>query len=309
MDFRNELENLLRQIPEGSIARCADVARALGDAAASLAVFRFVREHPDVPGASRVLSGSGGSAAGTRFFTGFVSPKPLEALREEQREIASKVSSQDAVRNIRTIGGADVSYEGDQGYASAIVLRASDLVLTDESLVAAPVEFPYIPTYLAARERPLVEAALERLKERPDVLLVDGHGRLHPRRGGLACSVGVKLGLPTIGVAKNPMPRSEWRMPAVDAAEPVRMQGEVVGYALHMSASKRPLFVSVGHRISLRSAMRIVRLASREKAPEPLRRAHLAATEFKRRKGKKDPKMVKTRSTYERKSEAKEESD
>lgn len=309
MDFRRELEHLLRQIPEGSVARCADVARALGDATASLSVFRFLGEHPEVPGASRVLSGTGGSAAKTRFFTDFVGDRPLEKLRAEQLEIASRVSSRDAIKTIHTIGGADVSYGDDRGFASAIVLRGSDLIVTDESLATRTVHFPYIPTYLAAREVPLIEYAVDRLGERPDVLLVDGHGRLHPRRSGLACAVGVKLDMPTIGVAKNPMRGSTWRRPAIGASEPVRIDGEVLGYAFRTSASRRPIFVSVGHRVSLRSAIRIVRLVSRGKIPEPLRRAHVAATEFKRRKGKKDRKMVKTRSIHERKSEAKEESD
>lgn len=311
MDFRSEIERLLRQIPEGRVARCGDVARALGDARASMAVFRFVRDRPIVPGASRVLSGTGGSAAGARFFTDFVGDAPLEKLREKQLALAAKVSSRDAFRSVRTIAGVDVSYDADRGFATAVVLRARDLAVVDEAHVTRAVTFPYIPTYLAQREFPIVRAAIDKLAEPPTVLLVDGHGRLHPARCGLACFVGVKLGVPTIGVAKNPLSGAMERRPDVDEAVPVRVGGEVLGYAVRTSTSRRPLFVSVGHRVSLRTAVRIVRSVCVTRNPEPLRLAHNLATERKKKKRIKEKSIrrgFKTRSLpQERKPEAKGE--
>lgn len=287
MDFRREVERLLRQIPEAHVARCGDVARALGDVRASMAVFRFVAEHPDVPGASRVLSGTGVSAASAPFFADFQAKAPLEKIRAEQVALAAIVSSRDSFRSVRTIAGVDVSYEGDRGFAAAAVLRASDLAVVDEAYATRAVRFPYIPTYLAQREFPLIRAAFDRLATRPTVLLVDGHGRLHPARCGVACFVGVNLGVPTIGVAKNPLSGTMSRRPNRGESVPVRIGREILGYAIRRSSSARPLFVSVGHRVSLRTAERIVRSACVLRYPEPLRLAHSFATEWKRRKVKR----------------------
>jgi len=307
MDFRSEVERLLRQIPEGRLARCGDVARALGDVRASIAVFRFVADHPGIPGVSRIVSGTGGSAADTQFFTGFDGDAPLEKLRAEQFALAANVSSRDIFRTVSTIGGVDVSYDGDRGFATAVVLRASDLAVVEETHAARAVTFPYIPTYLAQREFPLIRAAFDRLTERPTVLLIDGHGRLHPARCGVACFAGVKLGVPTIGVAKNPLTGTMSRRPAIGESAPVRVGREVLGYAIRTSQSARPLFVSVGHRVSLRTAVRIVRSACITRHPEPLRLAHAFATEFKRRKGKRIRRGFANRSLpQERKPGAKE---
>src|SRR2546422_8193848 len=87
----------------------------------------------------------------------------------------------------------------------AVSLDANDLRVTEITAVKRQAEFPYIPTYLAYREFPGIEAAVRRLKQQPDVLLIDGHGRLHPALFGVACYVGVRLDLPTIGVAKRPL--------------------------------------------------------------------------------------------------------
>jgi len=287
MDFRREVERLLRQIPEAHVARCGDVARALGDVRASMAVFRFVAEHPDVPGASRVLSGTGASAANAPFFMDFQTRAPLEKIRAEQLALAAIVSSRDSFRSVRTIAGVDVSYDGDLGFAAAVVLRASDLAVVDEAYATRAVTFPYIPTYLAQREFPLIRAAFDRLATRPTVLLVDGHGRLHPARCGVACFVGVSLGVPTIGVAKNPLSGTMSRRPNRGESVPVRIGREILGYAIRRSSSARPLFVSVGHRVSLRTALRIVRSVCLTRNPEPLRLAHDLATEWKIRKVKR----------------------
>jgi deoxyribonuclease V len=239
-----------------------------------------------------VIAGSGASAANAHRFTDFDGRAPLLTLRKEQLAIAAKVSSRDAFGSLHTIGGVDVSYEGDRGFAVAVVLRGKDLAVVDEARARLDVDFPYVPTYLAQREFPLIRAAFERLKTRPTVLLVDGHGRLHPARCGVACFVGVKLGVPTVGVAKNPLTGTMSHHPSIGESVPVRIGGQILGYAVRTSTSARPLFVSVGHRVSLRSAVRIVRSACVTRQPEPLRLAHVLATEFKRRKRKKDSKRV-----------------
>ena len=206
--------------------------------------------------------------------------------------MAAKVSRRNGFRSLQTMGGVDVSYSGDRGFVALVVLRSSDLAVVEEVRVARDADFPYIPTYLAYREFPLIEAAFRRLREPPDVLLVDGHGRLHPARCGIACMVGVKLGVPTIGVAKNPLVGTMSRGPSVGEAVPVRFEGEILGCAIRTSESIRPLYVSTGHRVSLRTAVRIVRDLCVTRYPEPLRLADLLAREWKEDK-EKGPKKVR----------------
>jgi len=296
VDFGADVDRLLRQIPRDRFARVADVARALGDVRASLAVFRYVREHPDVPGASRVVAARGSppprAGTGTPFFLAFRGGAPLARLREEQRALAAKVSRRNGNRSLRTIGGVDVAYAGDRGFAALVVLRLPDLAVVEEVRVAHAVDFPYIPTYLAYREFPLIEAAFRRLREPPDVLLVDGHGQLHPLRCGIACAAGVQLDVPTIGVAKTPLVGSTSRHPKVGEAVPVRLGGSVSGYALRTGESIRPLYVSTGHRVSPRAAVRIVREVCVTRQPEPLRLADSLAREWKEAK-EKGPKKVR----------------
>ncbi|MEK6851783.1 MAG: endonuclease V [Candidatus Thermoplasmatota archaeon] len=292
MDFRAELKRLLRQIPPNRYSRVSDVARALGDARASLAVFRYVRAHTDLPGAARVIAErsshrrAADRAQAPRFFAAFRGGGALARLREEQTALAATVSRRNGFRTIRTVGGVDVSYSDSRGFASLVVLRSRDLAVVEEARVAMRVDFPYIPTYLAYREFPLIEAAFLRLRDAPDILLVDGHGQLHPVRCGIACMVGVKLGVPTIGVAKSPLIGTMSRRPEIGEAVPVRLNGGILGYALRTGASLKPLFVSTGHRVSPRTAVRIVRDVCLTRNPEPLRLADLHARKWKENKEK-----------------------
>lgn len=290
MDFRREVQALLDQIPPGRTARLGDLARALGDVRASPAIHRALRDDTSFHGAERVVRSGGrparGAAAVGPDFTDFRSEAPLAALRAEQVRIAAKVSRRNGFREVHAIGGVDVSYEGGRGFASLVVLRARDLAVVEEVLLSRDVEFPYIPTYLAYREWPLVAAAVERLSEPPDLLLVDGHGQLHPARCGIACHVGVRLDLPTIGVAKNPLVGTARFRPREGKDAPVEFGGRVMGYALRTGTSVKPIYVSTGHLVNPRTAVRIVRGLCRTRHPEPLRLAHVRATSWKRRQKK-----------------------
>jgi len=154
-------------------------------------------------------------------------------------------------------------------------------------IIVREADFPYIPTYLAYRELPFIRAAFERLSEPPTLLLVDGHGQLHPARCGIACMAGVALDVPTIGVAKNPLVGVPDRRPKLGEAVPIRYGAEILGYALRTSGSSKPLYVSTGHRVALRTAVRIVRDLCRTHHPEPLRLAHAHATRMKEEQRKK----------------------
>lgn len=306
MDFVAEVQSLLDQIPVGRVARCGDIARALGDVRASAAVFRLLRDRPDLRGADRIVSAAGEpvvlheSAMMPRGqagrFTDFHGDAPLSRLRAEQDRIAAKVSRRNGFERILTVAGVDLSYAGDRGFASLVVLRNRDLTVIEEVLVSREVEFPYIPTYLAYREFPLIAAAVERLGERPTVLLVDGQGQLHPAKCGLACLVGVRLGQPTIGVAKSPLAGTVRFLPRVREASPIDLDGRVMGYALRTSSSAKPLYVSTGHLVHPRTAIRVVRDLARMKHPEPLRLAHVRATEWKRRQKEKGLRRFESRS-------------
>src|SRR5207245_7398167 len=159
-------------------------------------------------------------------------------------------------------------------YVVAACVDLKDLNPIDIAAVRHHVDFPYIPTYLAYREFPGIEAAVRRLKQRPDVLLVDGHGRLQPALFGVACYVGVRLDLSTIGVAKHPLVgRVRPGTRSHSGAFPIEFRGQVRGYAWTPPGRARPIYVSIGHRISIERALEVVRGSTLRGYPEPLRLA------------------------------------
>jgi len=281
----------------------------LGDVRAARAVAAWILEHPDATNAHRVVRADGrpiftkarsrlrsegvrlprGRATSESVVESVAGQRILEELRTEQGRLASKVSMEDEAMPPQSIGGVDVAYEGDRAYAVAVRFDTRRLELEEIAQTVVDVDFPYIPTYLAYREFPAVRAAVERLRQRPDVLLVDGHGRLHPARFGFACFVGVRLDLPTIGVAKHALlgrtvPSSE----APGGAIPVEVDGRVEGYAWVPPGRERPLYVSVGHRVSLERALDIVRQVTKRGYPEPLAVADRLSKRMKiREKGKR----------------------
>lgn len=201
----------------------------------------------------------------------------LERARLAQRLIAEKVLERDEVPlDVRLAGGVDVSYVGDLAIAAATVVDTKSFELVAKSLVKLKVEFPYVPTLLAFREAGPMIAAVRELEQKPDVLLVDGNGRLHPLGAGIACQVGLALDMPTIGVAKKLLCGKVEQWEGDEA--PVIVGGRVAGSALKVGS--KLLYVSVGHKISLPTAVKLVRLLTRagSSLPEPLRLAHLEAT-------------------------------
>jgi deoxyribonuclease V len=177
----------------------------------------------------------------------------------------------------------DISYEGDSMYAAAVCLRAEDLVPVDVVHVKMRSHFPYVPTYLAYREFPGIQAAVSRLSARPDALLIDGHGRLHPARFGIACHAGVRLDIPTIGVAKHSLVGRPKRGTADASAKRIEFGGRTEGFAWTPPGRGRPIFVSVGHRISLEQALSIVKRTTIRGYPEPLRLADRISKERKQK--------------------------
>jgi len=178
-----------------------------------------------------------------------------------------------------TVGGVDVSIKHGRAVAAVAVLSYPDLVPLEEATAATKAYFPYVPGLLAFREGPAVLAAVERLKSHPQVLIFDAHGLAHPRRMGLAAHLGVLLDVPAVGCAKSRL------IGAYE--EPGETKGswtylihddEVIGAVVRTRDRVRPVFVSVGHRADLSTAVSLVLgCCGRYRLPEPTRWAHRVA--------------------------------
>lgn len=203
-----------------------------------------------------------------------VTPRRAVAI---QRDLAERVVCTGNAPNARWVAGVDAAYaDGGKTCVAAVVLwdRVMDAVC-EQYVVSRPVRFPYVPGLLSFREAPAVLMALRRLGRDPDLILVDGHGLAHPRRFGIACHVGLLADRETIGCAKSILvgvaEEPGWRRG--DSA-PLLHQDERIGLALRTREGVRPVYVSVGHRLSLRSALYwTLACCTRFRLPEPTRLA------------------------------------
>jgi deoxyribonuclease V len=211
---------------------------------------------------------------------------PAEA-RALQRTLATEVDATTPLPDAwRTAAAADVSFDrfSPTLHAAVVVVDRETGATLETAGVSAPAAFPYVPGLLSFREAPAVLAAFAKLRTVPDVVLCDGQGIAHPRRFGLACHLGLWLGIPTVGCAKSrlcgahdePGPRRGDRTPLVD-------RGEVIGTVLRTRDRVAPLYVSPGHRCDLESAVAVVlALVGRYRLPEPSRSAHNLVNDLRR---------------------------
>jgi deoxyribonuclease V len=192
--------------------------------------------------------------------------------RKIQQRLAEKVVTQDRLpKEVRRVAGVDVAYMGSVAFGAVVVLDYGALEVLETRTVICQVQFPYVPTFFAFRELPTLMAGVRKLEIEPDVFLVNGHGRAHPYRCGLASHLGVVLGKPTIGVAKEALIGELEGGFLVD-------KGEVIEATVTTHEGTRPVYVSVGHMVSLPTAINIVKHCTRQgKFPEPLRMAHEVA--------------------------------
>jgi len=195
------------------------------------------------------------------------------ALQERLRTQVITTSAPDL--RIDTIAGLDVGYRSNDTVAGVcVVFNAKTLDILDEVVVEDTTDFPYIAGLFAFREMPVLLRALDRVTVVPDLLVADGQGLAHPRRFGLACHLGVHTGIPSIGVAKNPMGAFDPPGEARGSMSDLVMDDDVVGRALRTQNGVKPVFVSVGHKIDLdRACTEVLRLAPRYRLPETTRRA------------------------------------
>ena len=206
----------------------------------------------------------------------------LQEAAAIQSDLASRVSRVSAVpKKPRFIAGMDLSPPNSDGVTrgAVVVMSIPDLEIVEVKCSEGAPPFPYVPGYLSFRESPVLLGALEKLTITPDLVLIDGQGLAHPRRFGIACHVGVLADLPTIGCAKSILrgkhgpledERGSWSY--------LKDKDEVVGAALRTRDRVSPIYVSIGHKVDLDTAMRYV-LASGKgyRMPEPTRLAHQAA--------------------------------
>ncbi|HEX2014444.1 MAG TPA: endonuclease V [Nitrososphaera sp.] len=195
-----------------------------------------------------------------------------------QEELARKVIVSDALWPIENICGVDVAYDGDQAYGSAVVMDRTGRTVIESASSKTIAKHQYVPGLLMLREAEPILNTIKKLKKNYDLLLVDGHGLLHPRKCGLACYIGLTLDRPTIGVAKRLL------CGTVRDDGFVELGGQVAGFAMSLSGKKK-LFISVGHRISLNTAVAFARELGRGGIPEPLRLADANSKMQKRGKG------------------------
>ncbi len=222
-----------------------------------------------------------------RVFLPAVPAEELERLSRIQQELAERILECPLPAPPRIIAGTDLHVAGEYAVAIAVNFELLGFPTSDEDIHPLPlieveratvqsrVSFPYIPGYLSFREAPTIVEAIRALRRTPDLVLVDGQGRAHPRGCGLASHVGVLLDVPTIGAAKSRL-YGRYREPedARGAWTPVYGDSRVIGAAVRTRVNTKPIIVSVGHRITLPEAIAWVLRLSRYRVPEPIRWAH-----------------------------------
>jgi len=201
---------------------------------------------------------------------------PREAMRL-QETLRRRVETQDRYGALHYVAGADLAFDPETNWAFAgvIVYRFPELVEVERRWARRVLRFPYVPGLLSFRESPVLLAAFRRLRTEPDVVLVDGHGLAHPRRFGIACHLGLLLDKPTIGCAKSILVGAAAQLePGAGCTAPLVDKGETVGIVLRTRDNVKPIYVTIGHRVSLPSALRIVRQClDGFRIPKPTREA------------------------------------
>jgi deoxyribonuclease V len=205
----------------------------------------------------------------------------VEEARALQPQLAGKVIVETTFDpgDIQTVAGLDVGLKQGMARAAVVVLALPGLEPVDYALAERPLSFPYVPGLLTFREGPSVLAALEKLHTWPDLMIFDGQGLAHPGRIGLAAHMGVLLDHPSIGCAKSRL-TGDYTEPGKEAGarSPLRDGDEVIGAVVRTRTGVKPVFVSIGHRIDLPTAIDVVlRCTTRYRLPETTRYAHRVA--------------------------------
>ena len=201
-------------------------------------------------------------------------------LEEIQLDCAKRVIKRDVLKDIKTVGGIDVTFEKAQenptkAWACIVVVELNTLKPIYQKIIEDIVDFPYIPTFLAFRELPLMKKIYTEAKFKPDVIFIDGQGISHPRGCGIASHFGIEVGAVTVGVAKKKLCGNyETLGDARGNYSYLIYNDEIIGAVLRTKDKVKPVYVSIGHKISLEKAIELVLKTSIYRIPEPLRLAH-----------------------------------
>lgn len=301
---------LVSQVPPGMVTTYGHVARALGDIMASRFVGLAMSLNEDVvrvpcrrvvQADGRLGGYTGGGperkaalliAEGIQvrdgrvqdleryLFSEFVTDEPLKRLGQRQKRLKRSVRIPSKDIDIRYVAGVDVAYSGEHAYSAAAVFDYRNREMVDSIVREGDAKFPYIPTYLAFRELPIVSALRKSLPDET-VMMYDGNGLLHPGGMGIATHAGVVFGLPTIGVAKSLLCGVRGRARKTGVI-PISVNGKVAGFELRGRGASKPVYVSAGHGISAGQALAVARWFMDHRVPEPTRMAHVLAERARR---------------------------
>lgn len=209
-------------------------------------------------------------------------PQTIEEAQVVQQKLRHLVISEDKLGKVHYVAGVDVGFKDNYTItqAAVAVLSFPDLKLLESAIASLPTTFPYIPGFLSFREIPAILKALAKLTIIPDLIFCDGQGIAHPRRFGIACHLGVLIDVPTIGVAKSLLVgKHEDLSPEKGSYQILVHRGETVGVVLRSRTNVKPLYVSVGHRISLNTAIDyVLKCTIKYRLPETTRWADKLAS-------------------------------
>jgi len=202
----------------------------------------------------------------------------LRKLKKEQLDLAKKVSTKDEIEELNLIAGCNQSFVDYKIISSIVVLDFKTLEVIEEQQAEVKAMMPYIPGFLSYRETPAVIEVFNKLENRPDVLLVEANGILHPRKLGMASHLGLSLDIPTIGVAKK-------LLCGEVKNSKIYVDGELRGMVLVTKEHANPLYISPGHKVNLKKAMEIIKQCIKlpHKLPEPLHLAHRYAKRLRKK--------------------------
>ncbi|MCU0852575.1 MAG: endonuclease V [Thermoplasmata archaeon] len=314
-DMMRETYDLVAQVPTGKVTTYGEVARALGDVVASRFVGLAMSMNDDIVRVpcrrvvqsdghlggytgggpskkARLLKGEGievsqGKIIGLEryMFSDFRTRYPLRDLRKRQRILRRGLRLARFSGSIERVAGVDVAYRENHAFVALVTFDAESLCEIDRVVVEGDATFPYIPTYLAFRELPLMRSVSEFI-DRQTVLIYDGNGIMHPEGFGIASQLGVVLGVPTIGVAKKLL-CGQVSSKGFSAEKQVTIGGRLRGYALSSTPGAKAVYVSPGHMLSVDQSKDIVSRFLVHRVPEPTRLAHIAAESARRGTNKK----------------------
>lgn len=197
---------------------------------------------------------------------------------ELQKRLARQVQHIKLKKQPKTVAGLDCAFSknGQNIIAAVIVLQLPGFELIETASATRKVTFPYIPGLLSFREAPVCIAAAEKIRNQPDIFMIDGQGIAHPRRLGLAAHLGLFFNKPTIGCAKSRL-TGKFEEPPLEKGKytPLKDGDEVIGAVVRTRSNVKPVFISVGHKCLLKNAITItLACTTKYRLPEPTRLAH-----------------------------------